>query len=184
MNSFYTDDLSIWTRTLHPCFVCLLTTADTVMCHELTAQCISHVPVEDLKWVTPILDSVFKGHVVNMLFTRHLLVTQKVKQHCSARDWKQIASDRPLHSLLHICTNPQVLGLQADDVLYCKCIRRQIRTGRGREREQEIFHLGARELKRLWRKYRLPLRRLRHTQKKMFPNFEASWSALQPVILT
>lgn len=29
--------------------VCLLTTADTVMRHELTAQRTNHVPVEDLK---------------------------------------------------------------------------------------------------------------------------------------
>lgn len=80
INLFSTDDFSMWTRILHPFFcVCLLTTADTVMCHEWTAQRTNHVPVEDLKWVTPILDSVFKGHVVNMLICRHLFVTQKVK---------------------------------------------------------------------------------------------------------
>lgn len=79
INLSYTDDFSMWTRILHPCFVCLLTTADTVMRHELAAQRTIHVPVEDLKWVTPILDSVFKGHVVNMLICRHIFVTQKVK---------------------------------------------------------------------------------------------------------
>lgn len=38
INLSYTDDFSMWTRILHPCFVCLLTTADTVMRHELAAQ--------------------------------------------------------------------------------------------------------------------------------------------------